>query len=416
MLTFLASLALLVAPVSLQPEKVQPETLDQGFVIVVDDIARMATPDRPMYLASNFGGWDPAHKDFLMTQRSDGRWQLVFDKPERTGTIQFKFTLGSWDYVETDPDGNDIENRTLPKVDPSALAGDERPVIEFSIPRFRSPSDIASGRQTTEYRDWEVTGTLRRLQVTGGAGDAAGSMRDLLVWLPPGYDAPENAERRYPVLYLFDGQNLFEKTGSVPGEWHADEIAQRLVTGGLVEPFVIVGVPNAGTARIQEFLPYESRLRVEPAGEAFASWFMETVVPRAERALRLTDDPAKTGIGGSSLGSTIALYIGSHHPKRFGLLLLESTATVGPAPAELELPAAWPTKAFVGVGGMEAGDEADRNEAFAQRSRELALRLETNASPERVRFVLVPDAKHTEAAWSARLSGAFRFLFGTEGQ
>ena len=415
MLTLLAALALLVAPV--QPERVQPESLDQGFVIVVDDIARVASPDRPMYLASNFGGWDPANKDFLLTQRSDGRWQIVFDKPDRTGTIQFKFTLGSWDYVETDPDGNDIENRTLPKVDPSKHAAGERPVIELSIPRFRSPSDIASGRQTTEYRDWEVTGTLRRLQVTGGAGDAAGTMRDLLIWLPPGYDEPENADRRYPVLYLFDGQNLFEKTGSLPGEWHADEIAQRLVTGGLTEPFVIVGVPNAGAARIQEYMPYESRLAVEPAGEAFGVWFMGTVVPRAERALRLTDDPAKTGIGGSSLGATIALAIGSHHPERFGLLLLESTANFGPDPDALELPASgWPTKAFVGVGGRETGEAADRNEAFAQWSRQLADRLEANAGPGRVRFEMNPDAKHTEAAWSSRLPDAFRFLFGTEGQ
>lgn len=417
MLRTLAVIALLVAPVAAQPERVQPETLDQGFVVVVDDIARHATPDRPMYLASNFGGWDPAHADFLMTQRSDGRWQIVFDKPERTGTIQFKFTLGSWDYVETDPDGNDIENRTLPAVDPSTLAADERPVIQFSVPRFRSPSDIASGRDTTQYRDWGVTGTLRRLQVTGGAGDAAGLMRDLLVWLPPGYDDPENAQRRYPVLYLFDGQNLFEKTGAVPDEWHADETAQRLIEAGQAEPFVIVGVPNAGSARIHEYLPYPSRFSAEPAGEAFARWFVETVVPRAERTLRLTDNPARTGIGGSSLGSTIALYIASRNPSRFGLLLLESTSTIGPAPEALNLPQAfWPARAFVAVGGRETGDEAVRNRLFAQFSRDLAGRLETNAGPDRVRLVVVEDAEHTESAWAARLPDAFRFLFGTEDQ
>lgn len=415
-----AVIVLLVLAASSPAQPVQPEDLKQGFVVVVDDIARMATPDRPMFLASNFGGWDPAHRDFALTQRSDGKWQLVFDKPDRTGTIQFKFTLGSWDFVETDPDGNDIENRTLPKVDAAALAAGERPVIEFRIPRFRSPSDIAMGRQNTEYRDWDVTGDIRRLQVTGGAGDAAGTMRDLLIWLPPGYDEPANAERRYPVLFLFDGQNLFEKTGAVPGEWHADETARRLVESGEVRPFIIVGVPNAGVARIQEYLPYESRFTAEPEGEAFADWFMDTVVPRVDRSLRLTDDPAETGIGGSSLGSTIALYIAARHPDRFGLLLLESSATVGPEPAAMDLPGSdWPTRAFVGVGGRETGNEphhAERNAAFEAWSRDLAERLVESSDPGRVRLAVVAEALHTESAWAARLAEALRFLIGPDDQ
>jgi hypothetical protein len=400
-----------------QPALVQPEELEQGFVIVVDDVARMATPERPMYLASNFGGWDPAHRDFLMTQRSDGKWQIVLDKPDRTGTIQFKFTLGSWDYVETDADGNDIDNRTLPKVDAAALAG-EPPVIAFEVPRFRSPGDIARGRQDTQYRDWNVTGELRRLQVSGGAGDAAGSMRDLLIWLPPGYDDAANAERRYPVLYLFDGQNLFEKTGAVPDEWHADEAAQRLIASGEVRPFVIVGVPHAGAARMQEYVAYRSVLPAEPAGEAFDAWLVGTVVPRVERAVRVTDEAAWTGIGGSSLGASIALYIGSKHPDRFGMLLLESTAPVGPEPADLALPAGgWPTRAFVGVGGNEMGDgpgHEDRSALFADRSRDLADRLGALAGPDRLRLVVVEDARHTESAWAARLPEALRFLFPPE--
>ncbi len=412
-------IALSFFPAPTQPEMVQPEQLEQGFVIVVDDIARMATPDRPMYLASNFSGWDPGNADYLMTQRSDGRWQMVFDKPERTGTLQFKFALGSWDFVETDPDGNDIDNRTLPKVDRSLLAPGERPVIELSVPRFRSPADISSVRQNTSYRDWDVTGTLRRLEVTGGAGDAAGMMRDLLIWLPPGYDDPANADRRYPVIYMFDGQNLFEKVDGIPGEWHADETAQKLIESGEVDPFIIVGIPHAGEARVQEYLPFKTRLPITPAGDAFASWFMDTVVPRVERTIRVSSRSDETAIGGSSLGATIALHIAARYPDRFGLLLLESSSAFVPEPENMEVPvsAHWPVRAYIGVGDSELGgaeDRRDRNARIVRWSETVASRLGGGHKSDNILLFIEEGAEHNELAWSGRLERAFRFVFGAD--
>lgn len=408
---------------SVQPDELlQPEQLEQGFVIVVDDIARIASPDRPMYLASNFGGWDPASRAFKMTQRSDGRWQMVFDKPERTGTIQFKFTLGSWDFVETDPDGADIENRTLPKIDPTKLADGERPVFEMRVPRFRSPADIASGRQNTQYRDWDATGTIRRLQVTGGAGDAAGMMRDLLIWLPPGYDEPQNAQRHYPVLYLMDGQNLFEKQNGQASEWHADETATALIASGEVEPFIIVGIPNARTARIQEYTPASAkpnlgvRLEFEPAGEAYINWLMNTVMPRVERVARVSTKREATGIGGASLGATIALAAVTAHPDRFGLLLLESTAALGEnTPIPGKFAGGEPLRVFIGIGEQEMGNDPsvhERNRMFAQHSQVLAAGLADVLGKEQVRLVSDPSGEHNEAAWARRFPDAVRFLLG----
>lgn len=398
---------------------VQPEELEQGFVIVVDDIARMATKDRPMYLASNFGGWDPANRDYLMTGRSDGRWQIVFEHPRANATLQFKFTLGSWDYVETDPDGNDIENRTLPKVDRAALAG-ERPVFELSVPRFRNPSDIADERDSTEYRDWNVSGTLRRLQVAGGAGAAAGSMRDLLVWLPPGYDDPANATRRYPVLYMFDGQNLFESRPGGPKEWQADETASRLIASGEIEPLIIVGVPNAGAARVAEYQPFDMGLPVPAAGAAFDAWFMGEVKPRVDRAFRTRSAREWTGVGGASLGGSIALYIAGRHPETFGLLLMESTAAIDraddpAAKAFLDGLERVPARAFIGVGGVELGDRAEmseRNRTFSDWSMKLAQKMAGKSDrPETVLFRLEPGAGHNEEAWARRFPDALRHLF-----
>ncbi|RMH13232.1 MAG: hypothetical protein D6695_04635 [Planctomycetota bacterium] len=403
---------------------VQPETLEQGFVIVVDDVARFASKDRPMYLASNLGGWDPAHPDFKMTARSDGRWQIVFEGPVPNATLQFKFTLGSWDYVETDPDGNDIDNRTLPKVDRDALGG-RQPVFELRVPRFRSPDDILNQRDSTEYRDWTVTGTLKRLQVAGGAGPASGAMRDLLVWLPPAYFEPENASRTFPVLYLFDGQNLFESRKGGPEEWRVDEIMSDLIESGRIEPVIVVGVPHGGTARMAEYQPFDMGLQVEPAGREFGRWFMTEVKPRVERAFRVTGDRTQTGIGGASLGATISLFMAAEYPQSFGLLLLESTAGAGRggiAWAETVLASMrpLPERVFVGVGGREFGDEpgsAERNKRFEQYSRWLVEQMKLHGlDSEKIRLVVDPDARHHEPAWSKRFPEAMTFLFGCQSE
>ncbi|MEZ6242330.1 MAG: alpha/beta hydrolase-fold protein [Phycisphaerales bacterium] len=392
---------------------VQPEDLEQGFVVVVDDVARMATNERPMFLASNWGGWDPAKPEFKMAQRSDGRWQYVFEHdPARTGTIQFKFTLGSWDRVETTADGADIDNRTLAKVDPSTLRG-EAPVIELTVPRFRSPADIAQQRQATEYHDLEVTGTVRRLQVAGGAGGAAGSMRDLLVWLPPGYDDPANIARKYPVLYLFDGQNLFEQPPGIPGEWHADETATRLIEDGLLEDIIIVGIPNAGRFRSEEYLPFDGGRGGEPHGAEFAAWIASEVMPRVERAFRVSTKPENTGVGGSSYGAVISLYIATQRPDRFGRLLLESLPPIGQR--YIDSVTSWPERVYIGVGGSELGDDPavrQRNEGYEAWTRELDARLERDGlTSDRHLLLVTPAAHHNEDAWAERLPKALRFLF-----
>lgn len=408
----IAGLSMLCSIASAQP--VHPESLDQGFVIVVDDVPRMATKDRPMFLASNYGGWDPAKPEFELTPRSDGRWQYVFDeKPDRTGTLQFKFTLGSWDFVETDPDGNDIDNRTLPKVDPSALAPGEKPVFEFRVPKFRSPADVANERQSTQYRDLDVTGDVRRLQVAGGAGDASGAMRDLLVWLPPGYD--DEPDRTYPVLYLFDGQNLFENGATQWGDWGADETATELINRGEIEPLIIVGVPHAGDARAQEYVPFDVGRGFTPHGDDFRAWFMGEVKPRVERAFRVSTDWDDTGIGGASYGAVIALHIASRHLDQFGALLLESYPPVdrlNPTPrAYLGAISEWPSRVFMGVGDQEIGDNTQESAEYLRWNESLRDQIAAGTREDHLRFVVSAGGAHNESAWRERFSDALVFLF-----
>src|SRR5205823_10103352 len=108
-----------------------------------------------------------------------------------------------------------------------------------------------------------------------------GNERKLLVWLPPGYDA--DVQRRYPVLYLHDGQNVFDAATSFAGEWRADETAMKLITSGEIEPIIMVGVSNTQTARGDEYGPTrDAHYNAGGKGEQYARFLIEELKPMIE--------------------------------------------------------------------------------------------------------------------------------------
>ncbi len=406
-----------------EPDMVQPELLPQGFVLVVEDASRTATPDQPIYFASSINGWNPADPAFVLSPRSDTRWQIVIDKIPANTTIAYKVTMGGWDREELDESGSPIENRSLPKVDRSRLAPGERPVIEITVPRFRIPAPLADVvRQSGPYRKLEVTGDVRRLPVQGGGGGAEALTRDLLVWLPPGYHAPENAGRSYPVLYLMDGQNVFEALPGLPGEWEADETATELIGAGVIRPLIIVGVPHAGEHRLTEYLPFGSIRGNEAAGPEFVAWMRREVMPRVERAFRVATGPENTGIGGASLGGAISLYAATRHPDVFGRVIVESLPLLpdngDAARAYLDSVQSWPERVFVGMGGREVSNnerDAERNAMYRAWAEEIDARLAAaGLSDDDRRLRIDTEANHNEPAWAARFPEAVGFLFPAE--
>ena len=325
-LSIIAALVLSALPAFAQ-EMISPETLPQGFVVIVTDANKQASASRPIYWASGKNSWNPGDNDYQLSPRSDGRWQIVFDGNSLGENVEFKFTLGGWGSVETDPEGQDIPNRTFPDVEVGSFKQGEKPVIELTVPRFRVGGE--GHAIAAEYRPLEVTGTVKRLQVAGGAGSADGMMRDLLVWLPPHYD--ENPGESYPVLYLMDGQNIFQKPSGTPAEWGADETATRLIQAGKIEPLIIVGVPHGGASRAEEYIPGSSAsgktiFGRTPAGDDHVAWLAREVMPRVERAFRVRTGPANTGVGGASAGGLIALHAALERPDLFGRVFAESPA------------------------------------------------------------------------------------------
>jgi enterochelin esterase-like enzyme len=242
--------------------------------------------------------------------------------------------------------------------------------------------------------------------------------RFLRVWLPPNYDDAENSGRRYPVLYLNDGQNLFEAASSYAGvEWQVDETADRLIREGGVPPMIIVGIDHAGKDRIREYMPHRSMnpmmLRVQ--GRYYPDFLMKEVMPFVGRNYRVAAGPENTGLGGSSLGALIALYTAMVRPGVIGRLLVESPSlwvSHRQTIKESRSVRIWPERIYLGVGTAEAGS-AERSRSVVDDVRELAAILRRAVlSEKRLRLVIQDGAGHNEAAWAERFPEALRFLYG----
>jgi predicted alpha/beta superfamily hydrolase len=148
------------------------------------------------------------------------------------------------------------------------------------------------------------------------------NMRPVVVYLPPDY---ASGSARYPVLYLHDGQNVFDQATAFGDEWRVDETAQELITKKRIEPLIIVGVYNKGEERIDEYTP-TARPDKGGGGDAdtYGRMLVEELKPFIDRTYRTRPDVESTAMGGSSLGGLLTLYVGLRYPKTFGKLAVLS--------------------------------------------------------------------------------------------
>jgi len=244
--------------------------------------------------------------------------------------------------------------------------------------------------------------------------------RLLRVWLPPRYDAPENNARQYPVLYLNDGQNLFDRATAFAGvEWQVDETADRLIRQEVISPLIVVGIDNAQGDRIKEFLPYRgfNPPVLRPQGKRYPDFLTCDVMPFVQQRYRIAIGPENTGLGGSSLGALISLYTVIERPAVFGRLLLESPSLFISHRRLLKysrLVRQWPAKIFLAIGTREAGRE-DKDKQVVEDVRELERTLRrAGLDDHRLQVRIDEGATHNEAEWAKRFPEALSFLFGSQ--
>ena len=245
-----------------------------------------------------------------------------------------------------------------------------------------------------------------------------GTNRRITVWLPPGSRRRIHRER-YPVLYLNDGQNLFEPErafGGIP--WRVDETAAHLVRRKRMPPIIIVGIDHGGLRRAREYLPVEDERNPfarRPLGREYAEFVTREVMPFMARNYPVARGAAATGFGGSSYGAVSALYTALIKPGVFGRLLIESPSLYvgrGHLLRMARRATRWPARIYLGVGTKET-----RREDVNERTVRNVLLLErvlkrARLGPHRLRVRIEEGAAHSELAWAHRLPDALEFLFG----
>ncbi len=349
--------------------------------------------------------------------RADGR-ALEGTGRERTvrvtappGTrFEYKFTLGTWDREALGPAG------TVPPNHAVVLTADT--VVVHEIADFK--------KDPREYiADWRGSGVLGRLVYWTDVRSAfLGPSRPVEIWLPPGYDSA--ATTRYPVLYMHDGQNLFDPRIANTGvDWGVDEAVVRLARRGAIPPVIVVGVWSTAE-RGPEYSPWHG-------ASAYARFLVQELMPRVNAEFRTLTGPANTAVMGSSMGGLLSYYLVTYHPDRFGACgcvsthfpfsemvvadYLRDTARTTPPDTvpyivrDIERGLRVPRGARYwfdyGGQGLDAGYGPTHDAVRAW--------LLGQGLVEGRDFVIrrYADATHNEASWRARLEDPLTFLFGS---
>jgi len=258
-----------------------------------------------------------------------------------------------------------------------------------------------------------LTGNIQKHR--GFRSKILANRRDVLVYLPRGYS--RFSRQRYPVLYLQDGQNVFDAATSFAGvEWGVDETAQRLIRNNLIEPTIIVAIANTGEERIHEYAPTRGvidtnakrKKRSRGLAKHYARFLIGELKPYIDKKYRTKPKAEFTGLGGSSLGALLTLWLGLSFPNVFTRLIVMSPSVWWDDQVIVKmvekLDKKLPLKIWLDTGTHEPGWEHARDlcVALVEKGWHLFDDLEYHE---------IEGADHSEGSWAMRVDPALRFLF-----
>ena len=249
-------------------------------------------PTDVVYVAGNFNNWNPKDELCKFKKDSVGKFIITFSNVP-TNDYEYKFTRGSWETVETTSDGRNIANRVLKLMSDTVLN------IDITGWSEGKPKVIPHSMNSN-------------VQILDTSFHIPQLNRDRRVWiyLPKNYST---SKASYPVLYMQDGQNLFDNATSFAGEWGVDEALDSAK-----KQCIVVGIDNGGPVRMNEYNPYDHEKFGAGQGALYVDFLAKTLKPYIDKHYRTKKDAANTIIAGSSMGGLISMYAVMKYPKVFG--------------------------------------------------------------------------------------------------
>ena len=262
--------------------------------LVIQSLPGNTPKEAKIFISGDFEGWSGGQDSYEL-KYDQGAYKI--NLPEHVQDFSFKFTRGSWSNVEVDLTGNQIDNRVI-RIDES------QPVRYFSIENW---SDLVVGKSTAGKNVTVLSEAFEMPQLS--------SKRKIWIYLPPGY---ESSQEHYPVLYMHDGQNLFDQKTSYKGEWQVDETLDALYHEYDLK-LIVVGIDNGGPDRIDEYSPWNLKnYKTGRKGDLYINFIIQNLKPFIDKNFRTLTKSTDTGIMGSSLGGLISHYAVLKYPETFG--------------------------------------------------------------------------------------------------
>jgi predicted alpha/beta superfamily hydrolase len=349
------------------------------------------TPDAgPIYMAGDFNGWNPAGDGQSLRKNPSGKWWITLPAKPSGTSISYKFTRGSWATVEKGTAGEEIANRSY------TFSVTDTILITIHNWADNGGTGTTAAKNVSRLSENFLIPQLNRT-------------RRVWLYLPPDYDS---SGKSYPVLYLHDGQNVFDSYTSFAGEWNVDESLNEIAAQGHEVP-IVVAVDNGGNYRISEYSPWTNPDYGGGEGDKYVDFIVNTLKPFVDSAYRTRKDRESTGIMGSSMGGLISMYAAMKRPDVFGKAGIFS-------PSYWFSDDIWPFVRTTGkmhpmrlyqLIGTGEGASTVRNVLSMQDT----LRNYGFSSNELTTKV-VEGGQHNEQFWSSEFKEAFLWLFpGTSG-
>lgn len=335
-----------------------------------------------IYLAGSFNGWNPRDSQYRFQQ--DQKGQYFLELKLANGRYEYKLTRGGWDKAECNQDGSGVANRILVVNDATTK--------KLNINGWSDKFPAASKKHTASPQV--------HIMATAFAMPQLQRSRRIWIYLPRNYSSEPAS--RYPVLYMHDGQNLFDDVTSYAGEWGVDEFLDSTK----MRSCIVVGIDNS-SKRMNEYNPYNAERYGEGEGDAYVDFIAKTLKPFVDSNYRTLPAPRQTFIAGSSMGGLISFYALLKYPDVFG-------------GAGVFSPSFWiapSIEAQIKKTGMIPGSgiyfyAGESESATMVSDMERIDRLVRSGSNAHTVVVIKPDAKHNESAWRNAFPDFYKWMSG----
>ncbi|MGN6398000.1 MAG: alpha/beta hydrolase-fold protein [Mucilaginibacter sp.] len=336
-----------------------------------------------LFLAGDFNNWNPGDKAWELTPVTEGKYTLSKDLPK--GIYHFKITRGTWQTAECSPGGKAIENRTV------KIERDTTITIDISGWQDNFPEKPKA--HTASAQVHIVSDKFKIPQL--------GRERKIWIYLPADY---QTSAKKFPVIYMHDGQNLFDAYTSGYGEWGVDEIMDKLA---VQHESIVVGIDHGGDNRITEYDPYDSKYG-KGRGDDYTEFLVKTLKPYIDAHYRTKRGAANTTVAGSSMGGLISMYAAIKYPKVFGKAGIFSPAFwIAPEIYKYaEIHKISSKSGFYFVCG-----DAESDSMVTDMKKMADIVRSKNPNQENSPVVIIKGASHNEKQWNGDFPAFYEWLF-----